>query len=44
VSPYLVGWLKDLTGTTAAGMYAIGGALVLGAILVARTPKRLVNR
>lgn len=44
VSPYVVGWLKDLTDTTAAGMYAVTAALLLGALLVARIPARLVNR
>jgi D-galactonate transporter len=43
-SPYLVGYLKDLTHSTQSGMYVLAGMLVLGAILVARTPARLVNR
>jgi nitrate/nitrite transporter NarK len=44
VSPYIVGWLKDLTGSTAAGMYVVAAALILGAILVVRIPARLVSR
>ena len=44
VSPYLVGYLKDLTHSTQSGMYVLAGMLVLGAIAVARTPARLVNR
>jgi MFS family permease len=34
VSPYLVGWLKDLTGSTEAGMYAVSIVLVVGALAV----------
>jgi len=44
VSPYLVGYLKDLTHSTQSGMYVLAGMLVLGAIAVLRTPARLVNR
>jgi D-galactonate transporter len=43
-SPYLIGYLKDLTGSTQIGMYVLAGALVLGAIGVWLTPKQLVNR
>jgi D-galactonate transporter len=44
VSPYIVGWLKDLTGSTAAGLYVVAAALVLGSLLVIRIPGRLVSR
>lgn len=44
VSPYLIGTLKDLTGSTAIGMYVLAGSLVVGAVLVWLTPKQLVNR
>ncbi len=43
-SPYLIGYLKDLTGSTAIGMYVLAGSLVVGALLVWLTPKQLVNR
>ena len=43
-SPYLIGYLKDLTGSTAIGMYVLAGSLVVGAVLVWLTPKQLVNR
>lgn len=43
-SPYLIGWLKDLTHSTNIGMYTLAGILVVGAILVLRVPARLVNR
>jgi len=43
-SPYLVGWLKDLTQSTNIGMYVLAGVLVAGAAVVLRVPARLVNR
>jgi nitrate/nitrite transporter NarK len=43
-SPYMIGYLKDLTASTQIGMYVLAGMLVLGAILVWRTPATLVNR
>ena len=43
-SPYMIGYLKDLTHSTQVGMYVLAGMLVLGAILVWRTPAKLVNR
>lgn len=44
VSPYMIGYLKDLTHSTQVGMYVLAGMLVLGAFLVWRTPAKLVNR
>ncbi len=44
VSPYLIGTLKDLTGSTEIGMYVLSAVLVLGAIGVWLVPKKLVNR
>jgi len=44
VSPYLVGYLKDLTHSTQSGMYVLAAVLVVGAVAVLRTPARLVNR
>jgi D-galactonate transporter len=43
-SPFLIGWVKDLTQSTDIGLYILTGVLVLGAILVLFTPARLVNR
>ncbi len=43
-SPYLMGWLKDLTGNTAAGMYILAAILTAGALAVLRIPVRQVNR
>jgi D-galactonate transporter len=45
VAPYLVGWIKDSTGSTAMGIYGIAAFLLLGAALVVLgIPARLVNR
>ena len=44
VSPYVVGWLKDLTQSTEAGMYAVSAVLVIGAAVIVSIPARLVNK
>jgi nitrate/nitrite transporter NarK len=43
-SPYVIGALRDSTGSTAAGMYALAVMLVVGSLCVFVTPKALVNR
>ncbi|MGB3069168.1 MAG: MFS transporter [Ottowia sp.] len=43
VSPYLVGWLRDTTGSGSAGMYMTAGSLVLAAVVTVLLPSRLVN-
>lgn len=43
-SPYLIGWLKELTQSTNFGMYALAAILVAGAATVLSVPARLVNR
>jgi MFS family permease len=44
ISPYLVGWLKDLTHTSAAGMYMTATVVLLGAIVALTVPAKLVDR
>ena len=44
VSPYAVGWLKDATGSTDAGVYLLAAAMVVGVLLTLAVPKQLVNR
>ncbi|WP_175923236.1 MFS transporter [Burkholderia latens] len=44
LSPYLMGWLKQATGTNDAGMYMLAGFLVLGGLLALSVPKRLVDK
>jgi D-galactonate transporter len=34
VGPYLVGWLMDMTGTTATGLYVVAGMEVLCTVLI----------
>ncbi|MCJ8054671.1 MFS transporter [Shinella curvata] len=43
-SPYMIGWLKDFTQSSHAGMYALTGWLLLGAFVVWRTPSNLVDK
>jgi nitrate/nitrite transporter NarK len=43
-SPYLIGYLRDLTGTSLVAMYMSAGVMVFGALLILRVPARLVNR
>ncbi len=43
-SPYLVGWIKDLTASTNIGMYALSASLFIGSALVLTIPARLVNK
>ena len=44
VSPYAVGWLKESTGSTNAGVYMLACGMVVGALLTLSIPARLVNR
>jgi sugar phosphate permease len=44
ISPYLLGWIKDLTGSTNVGVLVLTGALLVGAALVFANPAKLVNR
>lgn len=44
LSPYLVGWLKQVTASNASGMFMLAGFLLLGALLTLSVPARVVNR
>ncbi|SAL56503.1 major facilitator transporter [Caballeronia terrestris] len=44
VSASIIGWMKDVTHSTNAGIYCVAGALVLGAVLALRHPRQTVNR
>lgn len=44
VSPYVVGVVQDLTGSTDNGVYFIAAAALVGASLTLFLPKQLVNR
>ena len=44
-STYLVGWIKDLTGSAEIGLYAVAAVLVAGSVItLAAVPARLVNK
>ena len=43
VSPSIIGWMKDVTHSTNAGMYVVSAALFLGAVLALLQPRSLVN-
>jgi len=44
VSPYLIGYLKDLTHSGATGMYMLAIMLVIGSAAVLKTSPTLVNK
>ncbi|WP_429579995.1 MFS transporter [Paraburkholderia youngii] len=44
VSPTIVGWMKDMTNSTNAGMYVIAAALVVGACLALFQPRERQTR
>ncbi|EJL88620.1 sugar phosphate permease [Herbaspirillum sp. CF444] len=44
VSPYLIGYLKDLTHNGATGMYMLAVMLVVGSAAVLKTSPKLVNK
>lgn len=45
VSPYLIGWIKDITHSTDLGLYMIAGALLAGGLtVVTAVPAKLVNK
>jgi D-galactonate transporter len=44
VSPSIIGWMKDVTHSTNAGIYVVSGALFLGAVLALLQARELVNK
>lgn len=44
LSPYIVGLVKDMTGSTDNGVYFIACFAVVGALITLSLPKKLVNR
>lgn len=38
VSPLLIGWLKDQTGSFSSGLYFVATLLVIGALIISRIP------
>ena len=43
-SPYMIGVLRDMTHSSAVGMYVLAGFLVFGAAIVLMVPAKMVNR
>jgi nitrate/nitrite transporter NarK len=43
-SPYIIGTLRDVTGSGQSGMYALACMAIIGAVAVFLTPAKLVNR
>lgn len=43
-SPFIIGWIKETTGSTDLGMYFLASFTLLGALLVYLVPKELVNK
>ncbi len=44
VAPFAVGWLKDQTSNTNAGVYLLAGSLVVGGLLTLSVPVALIRR
>jgi len=44
VAPYMVGWIKDRTGSPSPALLAIAASMTLASLLVFRVPKQLVNK
>lgn len=44
VSPYFIGYLREVTGTSVVAMYTSAAVLVFGALLILRVPAKLVNK
>ena len=44
VSPSMVGYIKDVTGSTNVALYILSTGLLIGAFIVMRLPAKLVNR
>lgn len=44
ISPYMVGWIKDVTHSTNMAMYALAASVLIGGLLALATPAKLVNK
>jgi len=44
VSPYLLGWIKQTTGSLHIGMYLVSACLIAGVLTTLIIPAKLVNR
>lgn len=44
VSPYMLGWIKQNTGTTSIGLYILAASMLVGSVTVFCFPSRLIDR
>jgi D-galactonate transporter len=44
LSPYAVGWLKQVTGANDSGMYLLAACMIMGGLLALSVPARVVNK
>ena len=44
VSPFIVGWIKDNTGSTNNGLFVIAASLLVGAAVVLSLSKKVIDR
>ena len=44
LSPWVIGWISDRTGSTDLGVYALAASMCIGSLLVLTMPRRIVNR
>ena len=44
VSPYMLGWVRQQTGTTSIGLYVLAACMLLGGAMVFLMPRQLVDR
>ena len=44
VSPYMLGWIKQNTGTTSIGLYVLAASMIVGSLIVFCFPSRLIDR
>ena len=44
VSPYLIGWIRDIYHSTAPAIYVIAGALLVSALIALSFDPKKVNR
>ena len=44
VAPYMVGWIKDATGSASPALWVIATSMTIASLLVFRVPAQLVNK
>lgn len=44
ISPFIIGWMKDVTNSINSGMYLVSAALLIGTLLSFLKPASVVNK